>query len=422
MFSPLIIIALNHNQIVAEKFTRYSCPIYWSQIDQKIYVEGRARQLFVWKFVNFGVLAGILFPSSLFVLWDAFRNPEKYNTFQTLLNAMQTLMNGLFPCFALIFWKLRHETMLVVNALTAIEHIISYPRFSYRNKKGKRDKSCRVKIQECQVFEIIRQRLIFNGAIDFVGISAVISVPILWLFPTFVTCVGVYFDLDSTCYFLQIYLPSCVKLPVVREFLVLFRFALAYTALLNVCRMVQTYGILGVAFAEALKKYVSRLTDMTLSFRKWRILQIEFQTSHELVSRALSIALGGVFSLEVVAITGSILAIGKIPWYKYFIFPFTMIIAAILMSQFFREIICLHTKSLFVKQKWILWCTTVKNRNRHRFGLKLADKLLKVMKPLAFSYGSLGSFTKGTRTDFYYSIIEYSIGFLLSYRKFLGLN
>lgn len=407
----MTLFALKLNQTVTDKFNRYSWPIYWSSAKNTLHTESHSEHLFVWKFINFGIIACVMFPCSLFVLFDAFKNTGKYDTFQILLSAIQALMCVCTFGFCCVLWTFRFEIVLGVNALNLLESIIPPYKTACKPKCKwfeKRSSKAKIYLFLSHVYE----QIFFNGSIDFVGITSIIAVPIFWSCSIFISFVGIYLNLDSTYYFLKTCLPIYTQKPILNEFITFLRFIILYSTCLDMCTTCRTFAILGIAFVEAFKKYLSRLTELPPSFQKGRSLQIEFQVANIPVSKFLCIALANMFLMEVITVSGSILAFGIMPWYKYIIFPFAMIFAVVLMSQLFREIIYVHRKFLVVKSRWIVWCALIRNRNRFRFTLRMANRIFRSMKPLAFTYSSLGQFTTGTRTDFYHRILEYSMGAL----------
>lgn len=421
MFSPLTSLALSLNQMVTDKFNHYRYPIFWSHTEQKFFIDSRSRQFFVWKFINFGIMSCVLFPCSFFIVWDAFKNPGKHNTFWILITAIYAVLCGLLPCFSLVAWKLRLEVIHSVNAVNSIESIIPTNKIlHYSTRKRIRKPSRWFQMQQefsmQKVLLTMQKHIFFNGGVDIVGLIAILAVPIFCLSPIFLSVVTVHFHLDATHYLIQMMFPVWSLASSFTEIMMLLRFFLFYCALMEMCTLCRTFGIIAIATTEAFKNYLSHLITLPPRFQIWNSLQIIFQTANIAVSYFLPIALEIMFIVEILAIAGTVLGLKIMPWYHYSIFPFLIVLGFILMSQFFHQIIHVHRKSLTVKCTWMTWCTTLKSRKQSRLSIKVVDKTFISMKPLAFNYGSLGCFTSATRTDFYHSIIDYSMELLLSCR------
>lgn len=348
MFSPLTLLALQLNQAVTDKFNRYKCPTYWNSTEAKLCVETGSRHLFVWKFLNFGIMTCVMFPCSLFILYNAFRNPEKYDTFHTLLFATQAVMCGLMPCFSFVVWTKRLEIVLAVNSHKLLDLIIPSFKSSDKYRFDRTQVTGKSKLNKMCLF--IHQQILCSGSVDFVGIIAILVVPTFWPFPILLSFVAIFCRIDSTYYVFSMLAPFCAQPSLFKGILVLLRFFLFFASMLDISTTCRTFGIIGIASTEALKNYVCRLSALSPKFQLWRALQIAFQVGNMSISYFLTISLGVMFLLEVFAITGSVLAVGNMPWYKYFIFPSAMVFTFVLMSQFLHQIIYVHRKGLKVKK------------------------------------------------------------------------
>lgn len=414
MFSPLILAAFGLNQVVTDKLNRYRWCFYWSRINQKLCLKTQCffPHLFLWKFICYEIMLFGFIPCCIIVLYDALRNPEKYSIFQIFLFLIQTALVVTFTCSCWIVSTMGSELVLAFNAVNFLETQISKQIYckkfenplAYRNRFFK--KLFRNLLSAYSI-------LFDNGLFGFHGCICITVV--IWFFtvPPFSTFVAIYYNLDVPYFVLVKLFPFLTKSVLCFKFVMILRtvgFYLVVTEITTACR---TIGIIAIASSKALKSCVFRLSVQAPDFKMWHALRIFFQIANIPVAYLLSLYLGPVFLMEILCISGAVLAIGKMPWFMYMIFPFIGIIAAVEIFVIFYELVYGHAGSIVLQKNWLVWYATVGNRSNSRFQLKVGRRILESMQPLAFNYSSMGHITKATRTDFYYSILSYSITLIL---------
>lgn len=128
--------------------------------------------------------------------------------------------------------------------------------------------------------------------------------------------------------------------------------------------------------------------------RAWKALKVTLVQLSPLTSPLLAVYLGMVFLLEILCITASVLALGRVPWYMYMFFPRIGVQAFVVRIVMFNKLIFIYEASERLQQRWILWCAMKGSKCFFRWKVKLKFRQLKALQPIGFSYSSLGTITK----------------------------
>ncbi len=181
----------------------------------------------------------------------------------------------------------------------------------------------------------------------------------------------------------------------------------------------RTLALLAIYMFGICSKCILRLSRCTPSIIEWRALRILFIIGNQRISVLLTLYLGMVFYLLINCNSGSILTPGKIPWTIYIFFPLIGVLTTVIIVILFQLLIFANTESTKLKLKWISFCGNSLFCQSNRFKMKILCKTLRSTQSIAFSYGSLGTFTKATRADYFHSIAVYSANATLAFRNYV---
>lgn len=126
---------------------------------------------------------------------------------------------------------------------------------------------------------------------------------------------------------------------------------------MEVCNSLRFLAMFAITGFQNIQSCVSRLFLSNPKPSAWRALMLVLAYVYSFSFPLLSLQLGMIFWLEIVYITGSVLAAGQIPWYMYIFFPWIGMQAFVIIVVLFSKIVYIHMESMILKQHWVLWCT-----------------------------------------------------------------
>lgn len=422
MYSPLLQFTLNLNQKITDKVYRYRSAIYWDQTQGKFSLENiKFPNLLPWKLINYGIIVCIGMPSCLFVLLNTLHTPGIYHLFQVY--AVSLLM-----MFAIIIsgscWTLSTYCTEIVFCLNGIKNlqsfIVSAPSLSIVHQESK-TKPKSTKLKQCV---ISKAKTIFyvNGKFDYVGMIAIGIVVSFACIPFFVPFAWVYLGIDSPRFVFDAYFPVNNRNTKTWLGILIIRLIIAFCCAVEGCTTFRTLALYAILWFQDFENCVNLLASMLPNFSKWSALKSVFVTGNDALSSFISLYLGVVFLLEIVFITVSLVDMDNMPWFVYFNFPLFTGLSLIIISEIFSQAVRIHSGSSRLKQIWG-WksakCMFVHGRE-NGFAKRLLQRSLKCIHPIAFnygSYGSMGTVTKRTRTDYYYSMLTYTASAIIASRQ-----
>lgn len=351
-------------------------------------------------------------PSCSFVLLDALKYPDKYNMFYIYCVLIELIASIIFPGSCLVISTRNLESCWAVNRIMQVESLIPKNLSFYQRWKCFK----RPSLKEKPIKRFCKTKSLVYSITGLDTIGIVCNLIVFWysILVVLLLVVGIIFNLDATSMFFEEMLPSVSRSKLVSTAILLFRVFIVACACVEAGSTLRIICILNIASIFALKQCVFRLSSRSPNFLMWKTLKIAYLMTNKVLSLIFSLYLTLVFLVEILCMTSSVLALGKMTWYLYIIFPGMGVAAVLVVSVVFHETINGYSESAVLRRNWRFWCAKDKQNGGSSSQFKLAYKYLLSVHPLAFSYLTIGRITKTTRTAFYNSILSYSISCILA--------
>lgn len=410
MYSSLQLFALSLHQTVTDQLYRYKSVINWNRDKQEWIVEHS--NLFIWKFINFAVV-GFGISTCVFVLADAFSNPGKYKIF-ILFFALLEGMPGITSIItSVIILNKASYSVIAVNELQQLS--IQLDGNSLTNLNADTRTKRRFKINKIGFQDNLS--IYASGQVDFIGCISILTVVGTTLIPILITPIILVLKLDAPYYLIK---EICTRFNSnfydTTYMILSFRTFIAVCSVAEVCNTVRNVAVLALSTFQNIKLCVLKLFVEKPQPNIWKMLKLVISQINAMTSPLLSAYLSMIFLVEIVCITSSVVAVGRLPWFMHLFFPWIAIQCFVAIMVIFSSLIYIHTASKQLKQRWMFLCTGNGNKLLNLWKVKIQRREVKALQPIGLTYASLGTVTKSTRTDYYYSILNYSISLILTSR------
>lgn len=114
----------------------------------------------------------------------------------------------------------------------------------------------------------------------------------------------------------------------------------------------------------------------------------------------------------------SVVVAGKVSWTLYVFFPLFGGMAITIVAIMFYLLVFMGEDCSRLRNKWVWYCGMELSQHREKLEIKIFIQTWKSLKNIGYSYGSWGTITKATRTDYFGSLVNYSMNAILACRDF----
>ncbi len=415
-FSPLLVISINLNQWITNKVYRYQSKLCWNISEQKFQEEMNPFKYFVWAFCNFILILGIGGPCSLYVLINCLFHAGKYPIFDVFLNCIQLSFSFGIVATAVTLGGNSQGLANFYNRLFKFQAELEakFPlNQTYRNRNNILTSSNKY----------VRILLLPSGQLDIIGIASIGIILVYAVTPFVFPFVTLYLCVDSPYFFLKDIFPleHRTLLQIISIFI--FRFFTVFLCVIEACTTFRTMAlyaiILLISVSRCLIILITPRIPLTLhSFTPLTRLRLLFFVANETYSVLASVYLLMMFFLLVLCNTLCCVLIPVLnqEW-EFFLFgPLIGTLTTIILLVLFSLVVSIDDLSKEVNIQWTNACVTQNSSTRSQ-NLRLVRRMLRAAKPIAFTYASFGTFKRGTRRDYLYSVILYSVNSILAFRK-----
>lgn len=420
MYTPLVKLAFKLNHLVTRKVWHWKMPFSWN-VDEKMFEleDPSFSNLGLWYILNTGTLLGCIFPACIYSLLDALHHPENYNFFQVICLFFQLLVcTVIFGTFYTVH-QFSAEIVYSMNEMQKLEHNIQLERLVFRVRN--RESTSKTKGFKQKLYITIKTFLYVNGAIDYIGLitlDLVLSFFLITLFAPAMLGLSIYANvkLDVVYFVLEAVFPSSIRSKLLSFFLSCVRLlALSFFALVGFS-LLQIMPAIGLVCFDATKNLIVLVSREYPNFMFWRAMRIAFIHSNIYSSQLLIIVLPSMFLLEIVCVVIAVYGVGDAPWYVYAFFPLNGFFGMMVIILFFYAMVFCYSESVRTEQHWTWKCALSMKKVEERFQARMVYKNIRTMQPIAFTCGDIGIITDGTRSDYFYSILENSVNAILAVR------
>lgn len=414
--SPLLIIAINLNQWITNRIYRYRSKLYWNILEQKFQEQTKPLNYFMWAFCNFILILGIGGPCSLYVLMKSLFHPGTYRILDVFLNCIQ---------FSFSFG-------IVATALTLGGNSQSLANFYNRlfNFQADLEKKLPLNQSDCNRNNILKSSnkyarilILPSGQLDIIGIASIGIILAYAVTPFFFPFVTLYLSVDSPYFFLSDIFPHEHRTLLQIILIFLFRSFIVFLCVIEACTTFRTMALYAIILLFSVSRCLILLKTpqipLTLhSFVPLNRLRLLFFVANETYSVLASVYLLMMFFLLILCNTLCCVLIPVLrqEW-EFFIFgPLIGTLTTVILLVLFSLVVSIDDLSKQVIIQWTNSCVTQNSSTRFQ-NLHLVRRMLRATKPIAFTYASFGTFKRGTRRDYLYSVILYSVNSILAFRK-----
>lgn len=152
--------------------------------------------------------------------------------------------------------------------------------------------------------------------------------------------------------------------------------------------------------------------------RGYRALRILFIIANQFCSLLFSLYLGMTFYFIIICVTMSVVVAGQVSWTLYVFFPVFGGMAITIVAIMLYLLVFMGDDCSRLRNKWVWYCGMELSQHREKLEIKIFIKTWKSLKNIGYSYGSWGTITKATRTDYFGSLVNYSMNAILACRDF----
>lgn len=292
--------------------------------------------------------------------------------------------------------KWTSELVAFFNQIVLLEAVLS-KKYSIPTRRSQT--KLFVANEKPDIFGILANCIVvFCGPLQVVGF-----IGILWL------------DVDFA--FLPVKLNSVLfsELPVFAKTLFHgLRMILSWTQLMEIFGMARTYSIYAVLLFRGLYLCQTLLASQAVSetrVKELRQLCIVFAILRYFTAVAIAALLCMVYPTIILCNTVILTLNNIMPWYLYTFFLLCWILLTSIAVIVLGLVVAVDQMSCKLREQWKYSCTFLKG---NLFRMKYVSRLVRSLKPIGIPYGTLGTFTSTTRTDFFNSIFENSINATLA--------
>lgn len=417
-FSPLLVISINLNQWITNTVYRYRSKLYWNISEQKFQEQTNPLKYFMWAFCNFILILGIGGPCSLYVLIKCLFNPGKYQIFDVFLNCIQFSFSFGIVATALTLGGNSQSLANFYNRLFKFQAELEKKFPLYQS-----DRNCHTTNILATSNKYLRILILPSGQLDIIGMASIGIILAYAVTPVIFPFVTLYLCVDSPYFFLKDIFPLEHRTLIQIILIFLFRSFIVFLCVIEACTTFRTMALYAIILLFSVSRCLILLKTpqipLTLhSFIPLTRLRLLFFVANKTYSVLASVYLLMMFFLLVVCNTLCCVLIPVLnQQWEFFLFgPLIGTLTTIILLVLFSLVVSIDDLSKEVIIQWTNACVT-KNSSPRLQNLTLIRRMLRATKPIAFTYASFGTFKRGTRRDYLYSVVLYSVNSILTFRK-----
>lgn len=240
------------------------------------------------------------------------------------------------------------------------------------------------------------------------------------MFPFFLLPCAFYFKLDPIYHFLQIVLPS--KTNIIARFItqtirysVICWITLEGTCILRSLLLMSCFLLL--VYARNIR-IIGKGQLCETSIRDFQALALLLTLVRDSMGNLLSVTFGLGYLCVLILQTVRMLGFGVMPMKFYVFFPYGILIIVMLLHIIWKTAVLTHNCSQGLIELWNGKISCVENS----FQMKVMKRMVKSVRPITISYGSLGTITNSTRLCYFYSLMQDSVSMILAFKDGFGLT
>lgn len=439
LLTPLYIQAQNRNQ----RLTDIICPcrslIYWESNSQQLKLETRKRHTVPWQLINFCLVGGYSIPCMVIFLIQAFQDGDQVSALESLLACLQLSIWVTIFCTAVSYMKWSSEVVSFFNTLVSFETWLSrrysitfskgltlrqaWLKVSFINKLGRVSKiqfnKFRISLSTAEVFEnkkLFQEIRLPDGKLDILGILANFLIFAFALMPPTLPWIMMWLELDFAILPVKGILSH--QAFQVRVAFHVIRIVAVVSVVSEGCQCLRSFGIYSLLLFRGLQSCQTLLMSHSIGevvLGEARRLNVLFAVIRKWIAWLLFVYLAYIYFAMVIATTVLIVFPEEVPILLYTFFALAWIIGASFGSILSSLVVSVDATSSKLRKNWQYSCSQLQKPSR----LKLLHKILRSLQPIAIPCGSLGTFTRGTRTEYFYSVTMNSISAILAFRETL---
>lgn len=399
LLTPLLVQTQSWNQQFTDsRFSLHRSVIFWDVKSLQFTRETGKRHNFLWWFGNFVGIGGCALPCFTILLLQSLHNPSAVTVVDSLIGAVQCCVLLTIMLVARACISLASDTVAFFKIIVSLE-----ANFCKYSKKPTTHKN---------------NFLMANGKVDVFGMISIWIVVAGGIMQIVVPCAFMWQELDFVILPLKLNQRLGFELPffgkvmfhVIRVLFVLSTF----TEIFLFIRTYTTYGILifrGIELCHSL--LLSQPVNMVMIMEHCR-LRIAVSVIRDFIAVLLAVVLAGLYAYLILSST-VVLTMGDVmTWYLYDFFFLSECLTICVVGVVLGLAVSVDRMSAKLLTKW--------KRSSCRFKffprqMRLLRRKVRSVKPIGIPYGSLGTFTAATRTDYFYSLTLNSINAALAVRE-----
>lgn len=405
LLTPLYLQALTWSQWVTDSIFRYRSFVYWDKGLIRFVRESRPRHNIPFLLSNYGLIGSFIIPGLITFFLQSLRHPEQASIIQLISAGTQLFISieALVTAVAYLKWGSEWldflQKIIIFEFSTWKKYAVSSPKARQKNRG------------------MFRQIRLPNGEVDWIGLVAISLVPACAVIPFFLPSIAMWLELDTVFLISQhlIVVPDLSSHGSIIYYLC--RLIVCTWHTIELCNCVRVLALCAILSFKAIHSCHSFLMVQTLSDEVLKELtQLRIITTDVLDFTAFlfSIHLSCMYCIVIMCTTLAVTTVNLIPWHFYaFVVLIGSINLAIVVIVLFL-VVSVDRSSLDLQSRWMQSCgdLTISVYSRRLF-----YKTLISIQPIRVPYGTLGSFTGTTRTDFLHSLATNSINSIVTLRE-----
>lgn len=414
LLTPLYVQAQNLNQWVTDSLYFYRNSIYWDKHSHQFGKETRKRHILPWLFVNFFIIGVCLIPFCMAFLFNSLltRASKPASALQWLFAADQITIGTGIALTAVAYLRWTAEMVSSMNTIILLEGRLSrkYSRYCKKFYTTKR-KPNSAQFTHNHDKALGEEGQLVGKEVDVAGILANFIVISITVMGPFIPWTLMWLDLDFMILPFRHLVPNLnFSERIIFHGLRIITVSLAITEACLCCRtfpvnvLVIFRGLqkcqilfLSQPIGEAVLKELGQLCVLFAVIRDW--LAFLLFTYLTLIYFCMVIC-------TVVILTNAV----AVPWDLYVIVVLGWIMAMSWTSTLMFLVVSVDSDSKKLNNAWMYSCSTQLNSTRRR----LLYKTMKSFKPIGIPFGSLGTFTRVTRTYYFHTFMVNSINAIIA--------
>lgn len=409
LLSPLYIQALSLNQWVTDTLFLYRQPPSWDPKSQQFCLETRRRHTLPYLLVNFGFLGLIWIPCLLSYFHQALYHPELVSAMEVMIIFCQLVLLVMVLCTAVAYQNHGTEQVGSLNEICLLEETLS-EKYANRPRRVRGHPRQKVAPWWRNIMSQIRQP---NGELDIFAIIAIWLIVTETALPPFLSLLGMWMEQDGIFLRFHHLLPQLTLSE--KVIFHLARAIVIITAVVEGCCCFRTLGVNSLVGVRGMFVCHTLLISQPISetaVGELRQLYVLFAMVKNMAAFLFSVYMGMLYLLLVAGVAMAVAQLGVMPWLLYLSIIQVGIISACFVVVLWFLVVGTDEQSSELHDSWKYSCSQL--RNSTELQRKILYRLLKSIQPIRIPYGSLGTFTKATRTDCFSSIMEHAINAILT--------